>query len=96
MGIFDNILGKVKSDLSYSAGSGIASGVKNTVSKGLKKKEAIKKLDKCPKCKAKITDPNLRFCPKCGLKLFVACEKCSKTFPCGTKFCTECGAPLKE
>ena len=89
MGIFDNIVGKVKSDLEYKAGSEISSGI----AKGAK--DSLKKGDKCPKCKTPITESGLKFCPKCGAKLFVECPQCKKTFAVGTKFCTGCGKKLK-
>ncbi|MFH0713879.1 MAG: zinc ribbon domain-containing protein [Candidatus Micrarchaeota archaeon] len=100
MGIIDesvgNIFGRVKSDLSYRAGSEISSGVEKTLRGGLNRGNTgeAKKLDKCPKCSVKISEPDLKFCPSCGQKLVATCEKCTRDFPFGTKFCTQCGGEL--
>jgi rRNA maturation endonuclease Nob1 len=98
MGIFDDVISKVKSDAKYEVSSGISSGVRAGFKKGVgifSKDKSIKPLDKCPKCKTKISDPNLKFCSECGAKLSVNCSKCSIDFPIGTKFCNQCGGPLK-
>jgi len=93
MGMLDGIIHKVKDDLEWKAGqeisSGIARGAKNVISKGEVDQS------KCPKCKKKITESGLKFCPNCGAKLVVTCTKCSVEFPAGTKFCTKCGDALK-
>jgi hypothetical protein len=95
MGFIDDILssifGKVKSDLSYRAGSGISDGLTNVAKKGV----GGDKTPACPKCKKKIVDPGLKFCSDCGQKIVARCEKCSIDFPAGTKFCTNCGEQTK-
>lgn len=94
--ILSSIFGRVKSDLTYKAGSEISTGVEKAVKGRLDKGSGgPKKLEKCPKCNAKITEPDLKFCPACGAKLVASCEKCVRDFLYGTKFCTQCGGKLK-
>ncbi|MCX6775968.1 MAG: zinc ribbon domain-containing protein [Candidatus Micrarchaeota archaeon] len=98
MDIFDSVVGKVKSDLTYRAGSEISGGIEKAVKGGVGKAKGDqqpKKVDKCPKCNKPLPEPDLKFCPECGTKLVATCEKCTKDFPYGTKFCTQCGSPLK-
>jgi hypothetical protein len=93
MGMFDSIVGKVTSDLSNKAAGGISSGVSGAVNKGVTKASAPGPRE-CPKCKKKIADSNVKFCPDDGTKLFLACGKCKTEYPIGTKFCTKDGEAL--
>jgi len=93
MGLLDSFANKVKDDLTWKAGQEISSGVSKGVSNIFNKEKGSN--NKCPKCKTKITDTTLRFCPKCGQKLIVSCSKCTLDFPMGTEFCTQCGAKVK-
>ncbi|MCC7570865.1 zinc ribbon domain-containing protein [Candidatus Micrarchaeota archaeon] len=92
MGFLDNVVNKVKDDLSWKAGQEISSGIAGGAKKAVKGDPNAKK--KCPKCKKQITDSSLKFCPHCGTKLFVTCGKCNIDYPVGTKFCTQCGGKL--
>ncbi len=93
MGLFDRVVGSVKSNLEWKAGneisSGIASGVSKVIGGGSDKSR------KCPKCKKPVTDSALKFCPECGAKLMVTCAQCNIDYQVGTKFCTQCGQALK-
>lgn len=91
MGIFDNIINRVTSDLSYRAGNEISDAVTKGASKILKKGP---KVPKCPKCKQEITE-GLKFCSECGAKLTMTCKACSIEYPVKTKFCTSCGGKLE-
>lgn len=92
MGILDNVMGRVKSDLEYKAGSEISSKLSKKAGDLLDKEKAM--AGKCPKCK-KPVQSGVKFCPHCGEKLFVTCPKCNVDYPAGTKFCTQCGGGLK-
>jgi rRNA maturation endonuclease Nob1 len=92
MGIFDNVLGKVKSDLSYRAGSEISDAISKGASKILGKND-IPTQKKCPKCKKPVAE-GLKFCEECGAKLTVSCQKCALEYPVGKKFCSSCGEKL--
>ncbi len=98
MGIFDNVISKVSSDLQYRAGSEISSGIEKKVKGGIDKVTGKKQSDNknCPKCKKPLTSEGLKFCPECGEKLILTCETCSIEYPIGTKFCTQCGKALKK
>ncbi|MDD2678748.1 MAG: zinc ribbon domain-containing protein [Candidatus Nanoarchaeia archaeon] len=91
MGMLDNLIGRVKSDLSYRAGSEISDAVTKGASKILKKNKGK---PKCPKCKKEIPE-GLKFCPECGAKLTATCVNCNMEFPIKTKFCTSCGGKLE-
>jgi len=91
MGMFDSIVGRVQSDLTYKAGSEITSAITGAAKKGAGRDAT----PKCPKCKKPLQDVSVAFCPECGAKLHVICEKCTKEYPVGTKFCTQCGEKLK-
>ena len=91
MGLMDSMLNRAVSTLSSSVQNKVRGGVE-------RKLQAVgqgSQTPGCPKCKAKITDPSVRFCQKCGTKLFMTCAKCSKDYPTGTKFCTQCGSTLQ-
>lgn len=93
MGMFDSIVNQVKGNITWKA----SQGVSDVLSKGANKvfnKESPKSLDKCPKCKTKVTEGE-KFCTSCGFKLFLSCAKCNVNFPVGTKFCSQCGGKLK-
>ena len=93
-----NVFNRTKDNLSYRAGDTATSAVLGGLSKGIGKitgdKETAKKLEKCPKCKAKL-EPDAKFCPECGYKLITVCAKCNVEYPVGTKFCKQCGEALK-
>ncbi len=91
MGILDNIISRVTSDLSYRAGSEISDAVTKGASNILKKNP---KIPKCPKCKKEIKE-GLKFCPECGAKLIMTCKACGIDYPIKTKFCTSCGGKLE-
>lgn len=93
MGVLDSVINRVKDNLTYKASDEVTDVLSKGASKIFNKEN---KLDKCPKCKAKIKDPNLKFCSKCGYKLFVTCPKCNLDYPVGTKFCTQCGNKLNS
>lgn len=93
MGIFDSVVGKVTTDLTNKAASGISSGVSGAVNKGVTKASAPAPRQ-CPKCKKKISDLSVKFCPDDGTKLFLVCEKCKTEYPLNTKFCTKDGQAL--
>jgi len=93
MGMLDGFIHKVEDDLEWKAGQEISTGIASGAKRILSKDEANK--NKCPKCKKKITESGLKFCPNCGAKLIVTCQACGIEFPAGTKFCTTCGAALK-
>ena len=92
MGIFDNILGKVKNDLSYKASNEISDAITKGASKILGKKEDSGE-KRCPKCK-KVIAEGLKFCEECGAKLTVSCPKCQAEYTVGKKFCTADGEKL--
>jgi len=91
MGIFDNIVGKVKSDLSYRAENEISDAITKGASKILKRGPGK---PKCSKCGKEIAE-GLKFCSECGAKLIMTCKTCNMDFPAKTKFCTNCGAKLE-
>lgn len=92
MGILDTVTRRVKDNLAYKASDGATSALSKGATSVFGKKN---KLDKCPKCKTKIKDGSLKFCPNCGNRLVVTCPKCSVDYPMGTKFCIQCGDKLK-
>jgi predicted RNA-binding Zn-ribbon protein involved in translation (DUF1610 family) len=92
MGVFDSLANRIRDDLTYKAEEGVSDAVSKGVSKIFNKEKGS---GKCPKCKTKITDSSLKFCPKCGAKLIVTCSKCNLDYPQGTKFCTQCGSKVK-
>ncbi|MDF2954218.1 MAG: Osmotically-inducible protein OsmY [Thermodesulfobacterium sp.] len=56
----------------------------------------------CKNCKAVIPD-NVRFCPKCGVKIesetsegVLICPKCGTSYPLTAKFCEKDGTPLQK
>ncbi|VVB52339.1 Double zinc ribbon [uncultured archaeon] len=89
MGILDNILGNVKSDLEGRATEKITGRINKTI-----EGQNDGGQRRCPKCKKPIEE-GLKFCPECGAKLVASCRKCQMDFPLGTKFCTQCGKPIK-
>ncbi|MEK6954467.1 MAG: zinc ribbon domain-containing protein [Candidatus Micrarchaeota archaeon] len=93
MGIFDSIVGRVTTDLSNKAAGGISSGVSGAVNKGIQGVKAPGPRQ-CPKCKKKIADLGMKFCPDDGTKLFLVCQKCKTEYPLDTKFCTKDGQAL--
>jgi len=92
MGFTDDIINRVKNEVSWKVGQGVSGGISKAASKIFEKKP---KVNKCPKCKKEITDTALKFCAECGGKLLLTCTKCSVDYPVGTKFCTQCGEALK-
>jgi len=92
MGILDNVLGNVKSNLEYKTETGLTSTIvksaENMASKGKPNPNA------CPKCKKAAPDPRPKFCPNCGAALMVTCKKCNASYPLGTAFCPEDGTKL--
>ena len=95
MGFTDDLFNKIKNDVSWKIGQEASTGIGKITSKIFNKKTPEAKIPKCPKCKKEITDPALKFCPDCGAKLLATCPKCNIDYPIGTKFCTQCGGPLK-
>lgn len=95
MGFIDDIVNRVKNEVSWKVGQGVSGGISQATSKIFNKKTPEATIPKCPKCKKEITDPALKFCPDCGTKLIVTCSKCNIDYPVGTKFCTQCGEALK-
>jgi predicted amidophosphoribosyltransferase len=95
MGFLDDITGKIKNEVGWKIGQEASDGIGKITSKIFNKEASGDGALKCPKCKKKITDPSLRFCPDCGQKLLLTCPKCNIDYPFGTKFCTQCGEPLK-
>lgn len=94
MGIFDGVLGKVKSDLEWKAGQAISDTVVKGASKAVKKDGPGGAANACTKCKKPLPDPRPKFCPNCGFLLTVTCSKCNAEYPTGTNFCTGCGTKL--
>ena len=92
MGILDNVMGRVKNDLEYRAGSEISSGISKKAGELLDKEKAM--AGKCPKCK-KPVQAGVKFCTNCGAKLLLSCSKCNIDYPSDTKFCAQCGGPVK-
>lgn len=90
MGILGDIVGRVKSDLTYSAGSKISDSIEKGA-KGL-----VKKGGKCPQCKAKITESGLKFCKQCGYNLITTCTECQINYPISTNVCGKCGKRLPK
>lgn len=101
MGLLDdavgNIVRRTKDTLTYKAGDVVADtamkGAGKIVGKAKGEKDVAAKLDKCPKCKAKL-EADAKFCPECGQALIVNCKKCNVDYPLGTKFCKQCGEKL--
>ena len=97
-GVLDTAMRRTKDNLTYKAGDVATSAVTGGAGKMLGKlkgeKDVAKRLDKCPKCKAKL-EADAKFCPECGQRLVTNCEKCTLEYPLGTKFCKQCGGPLK-
>jgi len=93
MGFLDDIVGRVKNEASWK----VSQEIGNVTSKIFDKKEKTPgMIDKCPKCRKKIGEVGLKFCPSCGATLMATCSKCNLNFPLETKFCTQCGGKLKE
>jgi len=95
MGFTDDILNRIKNEVSWKVGQEVSGGISQVASKIFKKRTPENKLPKCPKCKKDIADSGLKFCPDCGTKLLATCAKCNIDYPTGTKFCTQCGEALK-
>lgn len=95
MGFVDDIINRIKNEVSWKVGQEVSGGISKVASKIFKKGAPENKLPKCPKCKKEIIDPGLKFCPDCGAKLMATCVKCNLDYPTGTKFCTQCGEVLK-
>lgn len=95
MGFVDDIINKVKNEVSWKVGQEVSSGISKASSKIFDKKAPENKLPKCPKCGRQISEVGLKFCPDCGGKLIANCPKCNVDYPAGTKFCTQCGEALK-
>ena len=95
MGFTDDIVNRIKNEVSWKVGQGVSGGISQVASKIFSKKTPETKVPACPKCKKEITDPVLKFCPECGTKLMVTCSKCNIDYPVATKFCTQCGEVLK-
>ena len=89
MGILDDISSGIKSDISWKARQGVSDVLEKGVSKLFNKKKA----DKCPNCKAPISETD-KVCGQCGVKLSLICKE-GHSNPYGTKFCKECGEKLK-
>ena len=49
----------------------------------------------CPSCKSQ-TPSDAQFCPKCGLRLALACSQCQTANTLGDAFCKRCGHALAE
>jgi rRNA maturation endonuclease Nob1 len=92
MGFKDDILNRIKNEVSWKAGQQISKGIDAAASKILQKKTPE---NKCPKCNKVITETGLKFCPDCGGKLMYTCSKCNVDYPTTKKFCTQCGEALK-
>ena len=89
MGMLDNLKSGVKSDINWK----VRQGVSDVLGKGAAKLFSNKSKNKCPKCKAPISE-NDKVCGNCGTKLFLTCTQ-GHSNPYGTKFCKECGEKLK-
>ncbi len=92
MGILDNVVNQVKNNLTFRANQGVTDAINKGTNAVFQKGSPA---DKCPKCKKKLSQGGLKFCPECGEKLMLNCPKCNVDFPLGTKFCTQCGGKLK-
>ena len=92
MGILDNVLGNVKSNLEYKAETGITGELENKAAGILNRGKPNSA--SCPKCGKAIPAPRPKFCPNCGAALMVACRVCKAEYPIGTKFCTNDGTKL--
>ncbi|HLC47975.1 MAG TPA: zinc ribbon domain-containing protein [Candidatus Norongarragalinales archaeon] len=93
MGLLDSALKRVQSGLESKAESGIVTGASRTVNSAINQPKAPPSIQ-CPKCKKKIASPSIKFCPDDGTKLYLACQKCGKEYPLGSKFCTIDGQAL--
>ena len=95
MGFTDDLINKVKNEVSWKLGQEASSGISKVASKIFTKKAPEAKVPKCSKCGKEIVDAGLKFCAECGAKLMVTCTKCNVDYPVATKFCTQCGEALK-
>ena len=50
---------------------------------------------KCPQCRRHVPD-DAEFCPKCGVKLSLACAECGTPNEAAHRFCRKCGQALRE
>ena len=71
---------------------------KKKIEDGEKQKWALRKVQRCEKCGAVISD-KLMFCTACGNKMPAVeehdvCAHCATSLPKGMRFCTECGKPM--
>lgn len=92
MGFIDDIINRIKNEISWKVGQGVSGGIGQVTSKIFNKKPPE---NKCPKCNKTIAEAGLKFCPDCGAKLLLTCPKCNVDFPAGKKFCAQCGETLK-
>lgn len=92
MGFVNDIINRIKNELSWKAGQEVSGGISRVAGKIFNKKTPE---NKCPKCKKIITETGLKFCPDCGAKLTLTCPKCNVDFPVGKKFCPQCGEALR-
>lgn len=90
MGILDNLVQGGENDIESQAQNKISKGISNAFNKG----SSSNKGPTCPNCKAQLSSPMPKFCPKCGAKLVLTCPKCKTDYPLGTKFCPEDGSKL--
>ncbi|MDE1860451.1 MAG: zinc ribbon domain-containing protein [Candidatus Micrarchaeota archaeon] len=92
MGILDNIIQSGENQIQSEA----ESKVRNAISSGFGRVGGgpSNKAPVCPKCKAQLSDPPPKFCPRCGTKLAVTCPKCKNDYTLGTKFCPNDGSKL--
>lgn len=95
MGFVDDIINRIKNEVSWKVGQGVSEGIGQVTSKIFKKKAPENNSPKCPKCGKEIIEAGLKFCPDCGAKLMLTCPKCNVDFPVGKKFCAQCGETLK-
>ena len=50
----------------------------------------------CPSCSREVTLETAKHCPECGSSLPIACGACGCENPAGSKFCAECGRPIRQ
>ena len=90
MGLFDSVVGDVKSGLASKASRGIT----DTIASGAGSMFKASTGKKCPKCKIALANPPGKFCSKCGTILFKTCPKCKTEYLFDVAFCNSCGTKL--
>ncbi len=50
----------------------------------------------CPGCSHEVVLETAKHCPECGSPLPILCGACGSENPAGSRFCAECGRPLRQ